>query len=104
MRLSTRSPKFPEKFETASLFVFTRQGELLLEKGYPVKLSPNTPQAAIPQPGVQAIPAETAKPLPGLHAIPAETAAPFVQPAPASKNSPPSEDTLLETLKDTPPP
>ena len=116
MRLSTRSPKFPEKFETASLYVFTRQGELLLEKGYPVKLSPNKPQAAKPLPGVQAIPAETAKPLPGvqaipaetakplpgLHAIPTETAAPPEQPTPASKTSPPSGDALLETLKDTP--
>jgi hypothetical protein len=88
MRLSTRAPKFPEKFETASVYVFTRKGELLLEKGYPVKLSPNKPQAA--------------KPLPGLHAIPTETATPPSQPPPSPETStPPSEDILLETLKDT---
>jgi hypothetical protein len=88
MRLSTRAPKFPEKFETASVYVFTRKGELLLEKGYPVKLSPNKPQAA--------------KPLPGLHAIPTETATPPSQPPPSPEAStPPSEDILLETLKDT---
>ena len=102
MRLSTRSPEFPEKFETASVYVFTRKGKLLLEKGFPIKLSPNKPSAAKPKPGLHAIPAETAKPLPGLHAIPTETDTPPLQPAPAPKTSPPpSEDTLLETLKDT---
>jgi hypothetical protein len=45
--------------------VFTRQGKLLLEKGYPIKLSPNKPSAAKPKPGLHAIPAETAKPLIG---------------------------------------
>jgi len=76
MRLSTRSPKFPEKFETASVYVFTRQGKLLLEKGYPIKLSPNKPSAAKPKPDLHSIPAESAKPLPGLHAIPTETDTP----------------------------
>ena len=88
MRLSTRSPKFPEKFETASVYVFTRKGELLLEKGYPVKLSPNKPLAA--------------KPLPGLHAIPMETATPPSQPPPPTETSPPpSEDIPIDKLKDT---
>jgi hypothetical protein len=41
MRLSTRSPKFPEKFQTATVYVFTHNGELLLEKGFPVKLPPS---------------------------------------------------------------
>ena len=41
MRLSTRSPKSPEKFQTVKVYVFTREGELLLEKEYPVKLPPN---------------------------------------------------------------
>jgi len=102
MRLSTRSPKFPEKYETASIYVFTRKGELLLEKEYPVKLSPNKPQAAKPIPGQNAIPAETAKPLPGLHAIPTETTTPPAQPAPAPEVSPPpSEDAIMETLRET---
>jgi len=41
MRVSTRSPKFAEKFQTASVYVFTKEGDLLLEKGFSVKLSPN---------------------------------------------------------------
>ncbi|MDX2499781.1 MAG: hypothetical protein QNL14_04650 [Deltaproteobacteria bacterium] len=41
MRLSARVPKSPEEFETATLFVFTREGDLLLEKQYPVNLPPN---------------------------------------------------------------
>jgi hypothetical protein len=92
MRLSTRSPKFPEKFETASLYVFTRQGKLLLEKAYPVKLSPNKPQ--------------TAKPAPGLHAIPAETDTPAAASPPAPETSPPSsslQDAFKEALKDSSP-
>ena len=90
MRLSTRSPNFPEKFETASLYVFTRKGKLLLEKAYPVKLSPNKPQAA--------------KPVPGLHAIPAETDTPPAAPPPAPETSapPPSiRDAFREALKDS---
>ncbi len=42
MRITTRSPKFPEKYQTAAVYVFTRNGELLLEKGYSVKLPPNS--------------------------------------------------------------
>jgi hypothetical protein len=90
MRLSARSPKFPEKFETASVYVFTRQGKLLLEKEYPVKLSPNTPQAA--------------KPVPGLHAIPADSDTPPAAPLPAPETSapPPSlQDAFKEVLKDS---
>ena len=102
MRLSTQSPKFPEKFETASIYVFTGNGELLFEKAYPVKLSPTRPQAAKPIPGQNAIPAETAKPLPGLHAIPTETTTLPAQPAPAPEVSPPpSEDAIMETLRET---
>lgn len=41
MRLSTRSPKLAEEFQTASVYVFTKEGDLLLEKSFPVKLSPN---------------------------------------------------------------
>jgi len=91
MRLSTRSPQFPEKFQTASVYVFTSEGVLLLEQGYPVKLPPNK--------------AQDAKPLPGLYTIPTETAPPPLANPPAPQTSaPPSEDTLMETLKDTSPP
>jgi hypothetical protein len=41
MRVSTRSPKFADKFQTASVYVFTKEGDLLLEKGFPIKLPPN---------------------------------------------------------------
>ena len=91
MRLSTRSPKSPEKFQTVKVYVFTREGELLLEKEYPVKLPPNKEQYS--------------KPLPGVYATPTESAAPPLASPPAPKTSaPPSEDTLMETLKDPPPP
>ena len=41
MRVSTRSPKFAEKFQTATVYVFTREGDLLLEKGFQIKFPPN---------------------------------------------------------------
>ena len=84
MRLSTRSPKFPETFQTATVYVFTRKGELLLEKGYPVKLPPNK--------------LKDTELAPALHAIPTESAPPPLEPPPAPKTSaPPSQDALLET-------
>ena len=91
MRLSTRAPKSPEKFQTATVFVFSRQGELLLEKQYPVKLPPNKPKET---------PAATS-----LHAIPTETAPPVAETPPATQSlTPPPAETpsARETL--TPPP
>ena len=60
MRLSTRAPKSPEKFDTATIFVLTRQGELLLEKEYPVQLPPNGPVENKPAASLPAVPVESA--------------------------------------------
>lgn len=88
MRLSIQSPKFPENFQTASVYVFTREGQLLLEKAYPVKLPPNR--------------LKDTELSPSLHAIPAESAPPPLAPTPTPKISvPPSQDALVETLKDS---
>ena len=88
LSVSTESPKFPEKFQTASVYVFTRTGKLLLEKGYAVKLPPNKPKDT--------------EPAPALHAIPTESAPPPLAPPPVPKISvPPSQDPFGETLKDT---
>ena len=88
MSLSTQLPKFPEKFQTASIYVFTHEGELLLEKTYPVKLPPNR--------------LKDTEPAPALHAIPAESVPPPLAPTPAAKTAaPPSRDALIETLQDT---
>jgi hypothetical protein len=88
MSLSTQPPKFPEKFQTASIYVFAQNGELLLEKTYPVNLKPNRLK-------------DTA-PAPALHAIPAESVPPPLVSTPAPKTAaPPSQDALMETLKDT---
>jgi hypothetical protein len=59
MRLSARAPKSPEKFKTATVFVFSREGELLLEKKYPVRLPPNKPKETQPATSLNAIPTET---------------------------------------------
>jgi hypothetical protein len=89
MRLSAQSPKFPEKFQTASVYVFTREGELLLEKDYPIKLPPNKPKDTEPAPALHALPIESAPP-------------PLASPAVPQTSVPPSQDPFGETLKDTP--
>ncbi|UCD81982.1 MAG: hypothetical protein JSW26_11310, partial [Desulfobacterales bacterium] len=38
MRFSANYPKSPEEYQFATVYVFTRQGELLFEKDYPVRL------------------------------------------------------------------
>ena len=38
MRFTTRAPKSREKYEAAAVYVFTRDGRLLLEQEFPVKL------------------------------------------------------------------
>ena len=40
MKFRTRKPLSPEKFQTASIFVFTKTGELLLEQDFPVEILP----------------------------------------------------------------
>jgi hypothetical protein len=78
LRLSTGSPKFPEKYQTASVYVFTRKGQLLLEKGYPVKLPPNKPQETKPSPALQPNQTEPTPPAPGHPTMP-ETPQPASQ-------------------------
>ena len=89
LRLSLQSPKFPEKFQTATVYVFTRAGELLLEKGYPVKLPPSKPKDTEPAPALQAVPTESAPP-------------PLASPPGPKISVPPSQDPFGETMKDTP--
>jgi hypothetical protein len=43
MRFSRSSPKNPDKYEIASLYVFTRSGELLLEQDFDVNLGSTDP-------------------------------------------------------------
>ena len=91
MRLSAPSPKHPEKYQTASVYVFTRKGKLLLEKGFPLNLPPKIPLST--------------KPLPGMHAMPAEEKKPPAAPTPAPEEPappPPSlKDAFREALEDT---
>jgi hypothetical protein len=38
LRFSSNYPKFPDEYQVAMVYVFTHQGELLLEEDFPVKL------------------------------------------------------------------
>lgn len=88
MRLSTRVPKSPEKFQTATIFIFTRQGQLLLEKEYPVNLPPHTPT--------------TNKPAASLHALPVESSPP-AGPAETPAKTPSATEILGVPSSDVPP-
>jgi len=43
MRFKTRLPKSPEIYQKAALFIFSGKGDLLLEREFPVNLSPTAP-------------------------------------------------------------
>ena len=40
MRFSSNYPKYPDEYQVATVYVFSRRGELLLEEDFPVKLPP----------------------------------------------------------------
>ena len=88
MRLSTRVPKSPEKFQTATIFIFTRQGQLLLEREYPVNLPPHTAKAN--------------KPATSLHALPVESS-PAADPAETPAETPSATEILGVPSSDVPP-
>ena len=92
MRLKTNLPKSPEIYRNATVFVFTKQGDLLLEKNFPVNLpATQINQSIVPatsQPSASAT-APATKP---------RGTASSAQPA-TSSTIRPSEDELMHTLK-----
>lgn len=75
MRFSSNYPKNPDKYQVAMVYIFTRRGDLLLEKDFPVKL----PAA--------------------FHEVPAEPpvsdeTSPAAPPAASSDTSPPADKTM----------
>jgi len=83
MRFKTNLPKSIGIYETATVFIFTRKGELLLEQDFPVNLS-------------AALPATPSKPTSAA----ASNAPATTQPA-ASGPAPPSADDIQNTLKNS---
>lgn len=82
MRFKTNLPKSLSIYSIATVFIFTRQGELLLEQDFPVNLAAALPAAA-------SNPSSTAANLPTP-----------VQPA-TTKLAAPSPDDLRDTLKNS---
>ena len=81
MRFKTNLPKSIAIYETATVFIFTRKGELLLEQDFPVNLS-------------AALPTTTSKP----PSVAASNAPTTTQPA-TSGPATPSADDIHNTLK-----
>jgi hypothetical protein len=84
MRFSSNYPKSPEDYQVATVYVFTRKGELLVEKDYPVSL-PTTSRA---------VPAEA----------PSSETTPPAKPPATSSAMPPSADESINTDQNTTPP
>ena len=87
MRFKTNLPKSPEKFREASVFIFTKKGDLLLEKSFSVNL-PALPPVAELKPPLETPPAPSA-----VSSSRSLAGAP-------STVTPPSADEIASTLRD----
>jgi len=86
MRFKANLPKSISIYKTATVFIFTRKGDLLLEQDFPVNLS-------------AALPATTSKP-PSIAASNSPTTTQPTTPSPAAPAVPSSDD-LQNTLKNS---
>jgi hypothetical protein len=82
MRFSANYPKFPDRYQTAAVYIFTDQGELLLERDFPITLpTPGNEKPAASSPSTEA---SSATPPPASAAAPAESdQGPDTRPTPA---------------------
>ena len=84
MRFSANYPKFPDRYQTATVYIFTNQGELLLEKDFPITLplsgreAPEDSSTSTETSSTESQPASTAAPA-------ASDEAPDTQKAPATE-------------------
>lgn len=94
MRFKTNLPKSPEIYRDATVYVFTRNGNLLLEKEFQVSLAPVQPAGA-------AAPASTT-PSASAPTTPSKTPATSATTQPAKPGSAmPSTDELMNSLKNS---
>ena len=105
MRFKTNLPKSPEIYRNATVYVFTKKGELLLEKDFPVNL-PALPARAASKPPFSAPPQSSqgsSRSFSGAPTAPAAGSPPSAtESSPASPTAkPPSNDDLMNTLKNT---
>lgn len=103
MRFKTNLPKSLAIYQTATVFIFTRKGDLLLEQDFPVSLSAALPATA-PKPSsgtaAAASQASSSQTADGPDAAAASIPPTTTQPA-RSSSAAPSPDDLLNTLKNS---
>ena len=100
MRFKANLPKSLSVYQTATVFIFTRKGDLLLEQDFPVNFSTGLPAAAS-KPSL-ATPAGATQPSSSPTAVgpPAAVSNPPATPPPTESGpSTPSPDELMDTLK-----
>ena len=102
MRFKTNLPKSPEIYRNATVYVFTKKGDLLLEKDFPVTL-PALPARAASKPPFAAPPQSSTGSSRSFSGAPSAGPPPSAtESSPASKTAkPPSNDDLMNTLKNT---
>ena len=101
MRFKANLPKKIEIYQTATVFIFTRKGALLLEQDFPVNLPATAPTTASKPPFRTTAAASQASSSRSLAGTPDTTSTnPPATTTPATSNSPVSSpDDLMETLK-----
>ncbi|MGD8887142.1 MAG: hypothetical protein PVF53_01925 [Desulfobacterales bacterium] len=108
MRFTSAIPTSPKKFETASVYVFTRDGKLLLERDFPITLPSSQLTSSTPSPSSTSSSSST----PSSSPSPSSTSSSSSTPSSASTASPsptassssiaPTMDSVMEVLKNTP--
>jgi len=104
MRFKTNLPKSPEIYRDATVFIFSKKGDLLLEKNFPVNL-PALPPAAASKPPLKTPPAQSPAAssrsltgAPSTSSTKPPSTATDTSPSPPTATSP-STDDLMNTLK-----
>ena len=104
MRFKTNLPKSPEIYRDATVYVFTKKGDLLLEKDFPVNLPPLPARAASKPPSSTSRPQTSTGSSRSLTGAPPASSAgsppSATESSPATSTArPPSTDELMNTLK-----
>lgn len=103
MSFKTNLPNSPEIYQSATVFIYTRNGNLILEQDFPVNLSPAAPPSTASKlpsrtPSASAAASESS-PRPASDTAAKPTSTTTATPPSAPTVTPPTTDDMLNTLK-----
>lgn len=102
MRLKTNLPSSPEIYQSATVFIYTRNGNLILEQDFPVNLPPSPPSTASKPPSrtpSASAAASESSPRPASDTAAKPTSTNPATPPLAPSVTPPTIDDMMNTLK-----